>query len=112
MLSNGEAQPGGYGFQNDFGMPNTPAMPSRSFAKMTATRIRDLSTGLVEIRGVAKGPTVQSPVTKTPCLVYSVAIDDIEAGEGGDSSRKHAAGWFVLDEVLLEFLFLLLQLFT
>src|SRR5206468_5407740 len=57
------------------------------------------STGLVEVRGLAKGNVVPSPVTQTPCLFYKVDIEDMEAGEGGDSSREDCGGTgFFLDD--------------
>jgi hypothetical protein len=52
--------------------------------------IRSIPMGFVQVHGVAKGsPTLQSPVTHTPCFAYKVVIEKWKSDSNSNSSSWH-----------------------
>ena len=64
----------------------------RIVADTPATRIRGISMGLVQVRGQAVGEQIlTSPVTRTPCYLYRVVIEEWRSGSENDGEWKHYA---------------------
>ncbi len=56
------------------------------------TRIRSIPMGLVDIQGQARGQeTLLSPITRTPCFLYQVSIEEWHSDSRGGGSWKHCA---------------------
>jgi hypothetical protein len=64
----------------------------RIVADTPATHIRGISMGLVQVRGQAVGEQIlTSPLTRTPCYLYRVVIEEWRTGSDNNGEWKHYA---------------------
>ena len=64
----------------------------RLVADTPAIRIRSMPMGLAQIRGEARGEeTVLSPVTRTPCYIFKVEVEEWHSDSDGGGEWKHVA---------------------
>jgi hypothetical protein len=64
----------------------------RLVADTPEIRIRSIPMGLVKIRGQALGEeTLPSPLTRTPCYLYKVVVEQWHSESDGGGEWKHAA---------------------
>jgi len=65
---------------------------SRLVADTPEIRIRSIPMGFVQIRGEARGEqTLLSPVTRTPCHLFKVDIEQWQTDSDGGGAWKHVA---------------------
>ena len=64
----------------------------RLLADTPEIRIRSIPMGLVQVRGQAQSrETLLSPLTRTPCCLYKVVMEEWHSGSGDRGEWKHAA---------------------
>ncbi len=64
----------------------------RVVADTPAIRIRSVPMGLVQIRGEARGQeTLLSPLTRTPCYLFKVVVEEWHSDSEGGGEWKHVA---------------------
>jgi hypothetical protein len=64
----------------------------RVVADTPAIRIRSAPMGLVQIRGEARGEeTLLSPITRTPCYLFKVEVEEWHSGSRDGGEWKHVA---------------------